>query len=124
MMKRLLLCYLFLAQCSALSMNDLQDTLRLICGLGDRSEDQTELYFYCKLTDDMDEDSVQELLDTHAYVQMKDHLFDRMFSPTGIIEMRHSFKVPTSTITLENSYLSFVVAREGFPEIKPPPIPT
>lgn len=119
MMKRLLLCYLFLAQCSALTMSDLQDILRSKCGLGSPSEDHKDLYFFCQLPDDITKDSVQELLNAHAYVEMKDHLFDQIFSDDGINDIRHTFRVPTALINIDTSELSFAIARKGFPIFLP-----
>ena len=114
-MKRLLLCSLLLVQCSALSMNELQDLMHQNCGLGAPSEDHKELVFFCQLPDEISEDSVQELFNAYAYVEMKDHVFDRMFSDDGVNDIRHSFRVPTASISIGTSHLSFVIASEGFP---------
>ena len=116
---KLLLCSLLLVQCSALTMSDLQDLMHQNCGLGAPSEDHKELYFFCQLPDEISEDSVQEVLNAHAYVEMKDHVFDRIFSDDGINEIRHSFRVPTALINIDNSYLSFAIAHKGFPIFLP-----
>lgn len=119
MMKRLFLSYLFLAHCSALTMSDLQDLMHQNCGLGAPSEDHKELVFFCQLPDEISEDSVQELFNAYTYVEMKDHVFDRMFSDDGVNDIRHSFRVPTASISIGTSELSFVIAREGFPIFLP-----
>tara|TARA_B110000008_G_scaffold92952_1_gene95281 strand:+ start:3318 stop:3635 length:318 start_codon:yes stop_codon:yes gene_type:complete len=99
-------------------MNELQDLMQN-CGLGAPSEDHKKLFFFCQLPDDITKDSVQELLNAHAYVEMKDHLFDRTFLDREI-ELRHTFRVPTASIDIGTSELSFAVAREGFPVFMPP----
>jgi len=100
-------------------MSDLQDLMHQNCGLGAPSEDHKELYFFCQLPDEISEDSVQELFNAYAYVEMKDHLFDRIFSDDGVIEQKHSFRIPTASISIGTSELSFAIAREGFPIFLP-----
>ena len=115
-----LLCSLYLVQCNALSFDELQDLMHQNCGLGSPTEDHKELIFSCKLPDEISEDSVQELFNAYAYVEMKDHVFDRIFSDDGEIELKHSFRVPTASISIGASALSFAIASEGFPFLPPP----
>ena len=114
-----LLCSLYLVQCNALSFDELQDLMHQNCGLGSPTEDHKELIFSCKLPDEISEDSVQELFNAYAYVEMKDHVFDRTFFDREI-ELRHSFKVPTASISIGASALSFAIASEGFPFLPSP----
>ena len=114
-----LLCSLYLVQCNALSFDELQDLMHQNCGLGSPTEDHKELIFSCKLPDEISEDSVQELFNAYAYVEMKDHVFDRTFFFREI-ELRHSFKVPTASISIGASALSFAIASEGFPFLPSP----
>lgn len=116
---KLLLCSLLLAQCYALSIDELQDLMHQNCGLGSPSEDHKDLYFFCQLPDKISKDSVQEVLNAHAYVEMKDHLFDQIFSDDGINDIRHTFRVPTASINIDTSELSFAIARKGFPIFLP-----
>ena len=114
-----LLCSLYLVQCNALSLDELQNLMHQNCGLGSPTEDHKELIFSCKLPDEISEDSVQELFNAYAYVEMKDHVFDRTFFDREI-ELRHTFRVPTASIDMDTTELSFAIAREGFPIFTPP----
>ena len=127
-MMRLLLCSLFLAQCYALSIDELQDLMHQNCGLG--TLHAGKLLFSCPFGGAFDKEKVKDVLEEgNSIIQLNDFVFDREFRPTEgtVIDYKHSFSVFANEIELVNrgdfDGLFFSLPEENFPRIEPPPPP-
>ena len=128
-MMRLLLCSLFLVQCCALSVDELQQLMKENCGLG--TPHAGKLLFSCPFGGGaFTKENVKEVLEGNSIIQLNDFVFDREFKlAEGIlIDYKHSFSVSSNEIELVNrdefQGLVFSSPKNDFPTIDPPPPPS
>ena len=129
-MMRLLLCSLFLAQCYALSIDELQDLMHQNCGLG--APHAGKKIFSCPFVGVFNKEKVKEVLEGNSIIQLNDYVFDREFrvaeeDTVKVIDYKHTFSVFSNQIELVNNDefqgLLFSMPEEKFPRLDPPSPP-
>jgi len=122
---KLLLCSLLLAQCYALSIDELQQLMHEHCGLG--TPHAGKKIFSCPFSDGgaFNKENIEGVLEGDSIIQLNDFVFDREFRARTVVDYKHTFSLSSNQIELVSrdkfQGLLFSIPEENFPRIEPPP---